>query len=115
MMNILVNSALESTALNYFRIEARALGTVPSWPHRTGISAPRNILVYLVDIVIFSKTPEKHFDCVEQLLTLLTCAGVIFELKNCPFFVNKIDFPRHVIQPRRPGIDAHTTDAFRRL
>lgn len=72
-------------------------------------------LVYLDDIVVFSRTPVEHIDHVRHVLTLLHDDGVILKLKKCRFFTDTIDYLSHVIRPRRSEIASHTTDAIRGL
>lgn len=43
-------------------------------------------LVYLDDIVIFSRTQDEHIAHARQLLTLLHDAGVTLNLKNAKFY-----------------------------
>lgn len=47
--------------------------------------------LYLDNIVVFPKTPLKHFEHVRSVLTVLEEAGVILKLKKCEFFINKIN------------------------
>lgn len=74
-------------------------------------------LVYLDDIVVFSKNPYEHIDHVKQVLTLLHDAGVgvTLKLEKCDFFKNRINYLRHVIRPGRLEVSAHTIDAVRHL
>ena len=72
-------------------------------------------LVYLDDIVVFSKTGEEHIDHVRSVLSLLADAGVTLKLKKCFFFTDKIDYLGHVIRPGKLQIAEHTTDAIRQL
>lgn len=54
-------------------------------------------LVYLVDVVFFSNTVDKHLEHLKAVLTLLKNEGVPLELKKYFFFHNKIEYLRHVI------------------
>lgn len=70
-------------------------------------------LVYLDDIVVFSRTPEKHIYHVQHVLTLLNNARATLKLKKCKFFTDTIDYLGHVIRPRRLEIASHKTDTIR--
>lgn len=75
----------------------------------------RFALVYLDAIFIFSKTPEKHIDHVEEVLTLLQGAGVALNLKTCFFFTDFINYLRHVLRRIRLDIANHTAGAIQGL
>ena len=45
----------------------------------------KNCLLYIENVVIFSKTEEEHFAQVSHVLTLLEEAGVRLKLKKCFF------------------------------
>lgn len=72
-------------------------------------------LVYLDDIFIFSKVPEKHVNHFKHMLTLPQRAGVTSKLEKCSFFTDTINYLGHVIRPRRLMIDADTADAIKKL
>lgn len=43
-------------------------------------------LVYMDDIIIYSNSVEEHLRYVDEILTALPAAGVMFKLKKCIFF-----------------------------
>ena len=47
-------------------------------------------LVYLDDVIIFSKNVSQHLSHVDKLLTQLEEAGVTLKLKKCTFFQNRV-------------------------
>lgn len=51
----------------------------------------KTALVYLKDIVVFSRTVEDLMPHIRQRPTLLVNPGLTIQLKNCPFFPEKID------------------------
>lgn len=69
-------------------------------------------LVYLDDIVILSKTLEKHIDHVNQKQTILQHTGVPHELKKWFSFTDTIDYIGNVVRQRRLEISAHTADTI---
>ena len=72
-------------------------------------------LVYIDDLVIFSKTEEEHFTQVSHVLDLLEEAGVKLKLKKCFFFRQRVEYLGHVITPGRLSVanDAKATCAVR--
>ena len=74
----------------------------------------RSCLVYLEDIIIFSKSVEKHFQHVEEIITTLKSAGISFKLKKCSFFTNIVKYLGHIIHPGTLEVDATHTTALKR-
>lgn len=70
---------------------------------------------YLDNIVIYSKTAEEHIFHVKQALASLQKIREALHLKKCCFCIYKTDCSRDVIQRRKPGIAAHTTNAIMQL
>jgi len=58
----------------------------------------KTCLVYLDDIIIFSKSEEEHARHLDQVLTLLAGAGLSLNLKKCHFFRDTVDYLGHVIR-----------------
>src|SRR6266540_1200178 len=55
------------------------------------------ILVYLDDIIIYSKTFEKHREHVRLVFEALREAFLMMKLKKCKFTQKKLQFLRHII------------------
>ena len=60
-------------------------------------------LIYLDDVIVFSKDTNEHVAHVGEVLTLLRSAGVSLKPKKCKFFHPKLDYlgqPEAVCQRR---------------
>ena len=69
----------------------------------------RTCLVYIDDVIIFSKSIEEHLSHVEAVLDTLHRAGVTLKLKKCEFFTDKVKYLGHIIRPGQLEINqAHT-------
>ena len=55
------------------------------------------VLVYLDDIIIYSKTFEQHLDHVQQVFTALRNANLKIKLKKCFFCFSNIAFFKHIV------------------
>jgi Reverse transcriptase (RNA-dependent DNA polymerase) len=67
-------------------------------------------LVYLDDIILFSKTPAEHLDVV---LHRLYRAGLTLNLKKCHFFKETVDYLGHVIRPCQLSVADKNTAALK--
>ena len=56
-------------------------------------------LLYLDDVIIFSKSIEEHLKHVDEVLEILRQAGMSLKLKKCHFFTNSVNYLGHVIGP----------------
>ena len=54
-------------------------------------------LVYLDDIIVFSKTIEDHIKHLETVFKILAEAGLKLKLKKCDFFKEEINYLGHVV------------------
>lgn len=68
-------------------------------------------LVYLDDVIVFSKTLDEHFDHVRTVLRLLRNAGVTIRLDKCSFFATKVEYLGHTITPGKLAIHNRACDA----
>ncbi len=62
-------------------------------------------LVYIDDIIIYSKTAEAHLKDVESILEALTQAGVSLKFKKCLFFTDSVRYLGHIVRPGTLEID----------
>lgn len=60
-------------------------------------------LVYVKNIVIFSRSPHNHIEQVQRVLSLLQGAGTILRLKNCSSFYRQglLPWSRYMTTPTR--------------
>lgn len=70
-------------------------------------------LVYLDDVIIYSKSVEDHFAHVRTVLTLLQNAGVSLKLNKCSFFTTAVDYLGHKIRPGKLEVASRTCEAIR--
>jgi Reverse transcriptase (RNA-dependent DNA polymerase) len=73
----------------------------------------KSCLVYLDDVIVFSRTIEEHFGHLQEVLSLLERAGITLKLSKCHFFKDTVDYLGHVIVPGRLAIATKNTDALK--
>ena len=69
-------------------------------------------LVYLDDVIVFSRTHAEHLRHLDEVLTLLGRAGLSLKLKKCSFFRTKVDYLGHVISPGKLEMALRSKSAF---
>lgn len=70
-------------------------------------------LVYLDDIIIFSKTKEEHLSHLDAVLHRLYRAGLSLNLKKCYFFRDTVSYLGHVIRPGQLTVADKNTHALK--
>ena len=65
--------------------------------------ARKTCMVYIDDILVFSKTFEEHLTHLEQIFNRLRQAGLRLKLKKCTFAQPKVEYLGHVVT--RDGIE----------
>jgi hypothetical protein len=55
------------------------------------------VLIYLDDILIFSKTPQEHLQHIRQVLHIIRKNNLSLKAKKCHFFQSEVKFLGHVI------------------
>ena len=65
----------------------------------------KTCLVYLDDVIIFSKDVDDHIKHVAEILTALTEAGVTLNINKCFFFQGKVEYLGHMVKPGQLEID----------
>jgi AcrR family transcriptional regulator len=57
----------------------------------------KNVLIYLDDILIFSKTEEEHYAHLSQVLAFLRQCGLKAKMSKCDFFKAELKFMGHIV------------------
>ncbi|CAN8076105.1 unnamed protein product [Agarophyton chilense] len=70
-------------------------------------------LVYLDDVIFFSRTVKKHFRHVKKVLTILQDAGVTLKLRKCAFFKASVNYLGHAVLPGKLKVAIRTTNSIR--
>jgi len=73
----------------------------------------QSCLVYLDDVIVYSKTQEVHFQHLDDILGLLRAAGVTLKLPKCRFSRTPVEYLGHEITPGRLGVLQAQTKALR--
>lgn len=72
-------------------------------------------LVYLQDIIIFSKLLSEHCKHVCKIQNIFSDAGVTLKHEKSSLFTDTTDYSGHIIQLGELGISTHTCDALHDL
>ena len=68
----------------------------------------QSCLIYLDDVIVYSKTEEENIGHVDHVQRLLRKAGVTLRLPKCRLFRTTVEYLGHEIKPGRLGVmDAH--------
>jgi hypothetical protein len=70
-------------------------------------------LVYLDDIIVYSKIREEHLVHLDAVIHRLYCAGLSLNLKKCHFFRSEVSYLGHVIGPGTLAVAEKNTRALR--
>ena len=60
-------------------------------------------IIYLDDVIIFSKTPKEHLECLRGVFEKLAQAGLKLKPKKCEFFKTKLSYLGHIVS--KDGIE----------
>ena len=61
----------------------------------------RFCIVYIDDIIVFSKSPTEHLNYIDHVIGLLHNDGLSLKLNKCSFMEDKIEYLGHIITPGR--------------
>lgn len=70
------------------------------------------VVIYLDDILIYSKDEESHTADVRKVLQLLSDAQLQVKLEKCQFHVKKVEFLGYIISPEGISMDPAKVDAI---
>ena len=73
----------------------------------------KSCLVYIDDIIIFSKTVEDHIRHVDEILTTLTEANITLKISKCRFFSDTVEYLGHLIKHGQLQIDDTNTKSLK--
>ena len=74
----------------------------------------KTCLVYLDDVIIYSKSVEDHIRHVDEILECLAAAGVTLKMKKCKFFTTTVEYLGHIIKPGKLEVDQANTESLRK-
>jgi len=72
-------------------------------------------LVYVDDIVVWSKSVEEHKKDLETVFTRLHAAGLKLKLSKCEFFMDEITYLGFLIRDGHVGLDPAKVEAIREM
>ena len=70
-------------------------------------------VIYLDDIIVFSKTPKEHIERLHGVIAKLASAGLKLKLSKCEFFKKRITYLGHVVSENGIESDWKKTEAVR--
>ena len=71
------------------------------------------VIVYIDDILIYSKTREEHMEHVKHVLERLATTGFYLKQSKCEFLQTKIKFCGHIISEGKIEVDPEKIDSIR--
>ncbi len=69
-------------------------------------------LVYLDEVIVFSRTFEEHVHHVCEILSVLKNDGLSLKLRKRHFFKESVDYLGHIIGPRKLQVALKNTEAI---
>lgn len=72
----------------------------------------KGVLIYLDDILIYSKTEEQHYELLDRVLRRLREAGLRAKLSKCHFFKDELTYLGHVVSKHGLKPDSSKVDAI---
>ena len=70
-------------------------------------------IIYLDDIIVFSKTPKEHIERLRGVFTKLVAAGLKLKPKKCEFFKLKIAYLEHIVSSKDIETDPKKVEAVK--
>jgi Reverse transcriptase (RNA-dependent DNA polymerase) len=70
-------------------------------------------LVYLDDVIVYSRNAEEHLGQLDHVLSLLAQAGATLKLKKCEFFKSSVNYLGHVVLPGKLAVAPRNVDTIR--
>ena len=69
-------------------------------------------LIYLDDVIVFSKDAETHLRHVDEVLQLQRRTGVTLKLRKCSFFQPKVGYLGHFVPPGKLSVAVDNSNTF---
>ncbi len=73
----------------------------------------RGVLVYLDDILIYSKTVAEHKALLEEMFALLKKYKLYVKEEKCSLFLDSVQFLGHVVDARGVSVDGGKIDVVK--
>ena len=70
-------------------------------------------IIYLDDVIVFSKTPKEHIDRLRGVFHKLFLAGLKLKPKKCEFFKSKIAYLGHIVSAKGIETDPKKVEAVK--
>ena len=70
-------------------------------------------LIYLDDVIVFSKTPKDHIERLRGVFHKLFLAGLKLKPRKCEFFKSKTAYLGHIVSAKGIEIDPKTVEAVK--
>ena len=71
-------------------------------------------IIYLDDIIVFSKTPEEHIERLRGVFEKLSAAGLRLKLSKCEFFKSQVTYLGHIVSKNGIETDPKKIDAIKK-
>ena len=69
-------------------------------------------IIYLDDIIVFSKTPEEHIEWLESVFEKISKAGLKLKPSKCEFFKKQISYLSHIVSDKGIETDSKKVEAI---
>ena len=69
-------------------------------------------IIYLDDVIVFSKTPEEHIERLECVFEKISKAGLKLKPSKCEFFKRKINYLGHIVSDKGIETDPRKIEAI---
>ena len=70
------------------------------------------VIVYIVDILVYSGSPEEHAEHLRTVLQILRECQLYAKFSKCQFWLDKVDFLGHVISTEGISVDSQKIEAI---
>ena len=71
-------------------------------------------IIYLDDIIVFSKTPEEHIERLRGVFEKLSAAGLRFKPSKCKFLKSRVAYLGHIVSKNGIETDPKKIDGIKK-